>query len=80
MLRTIRDRPKLFWHFSILPPANYLTPSSNEFYTKFQKKRTKSCSKGFAKYLSSEKYILDHEKDQNRNFCQARMKVYGLEG
>ena len=46
------------------------------WYQNFQKNRTKNYSKVLAKYLSSEKCIFDHEKDENWNFWQARMKVY----
>lgn len=35
-------------------------------------------SKKDPKYLSKEKCIFDHEKYENRNFCQATMKVYEL--
>ena len=47
-------------------------------YQNFSKDRTKSCFLRFEKYLSSVKCIFDHEKDKNRNFCQARMIVYDL--
>ena len=49
-----------------------------DWYQKFQKNRTRTCFLSCANYLSSVKCIFDLEKDQNRNFCQARMKVYDL--
>ena len=49
-----------------------------DWYQNFQKNRTRTCFLSCAKYLSSVKCIFDLEKDQNRNFCQARMKVYDL--
>ena len=61
--------PLRLWYFSSLRVDSYQN---------FPKIRTKTCFLGLAKYLSSEKCIFDHEKDENRNFCQTRMKVYDL--
>ena len=61
--------PLRLWYFSSLRVDSYQN---------FLKIRTKTCFLGFAKYLSSEKCLFDHEKDKNRNLCQARMKDYGL--
>jgi len=49
-----------------------------DWYQNFQKNRTRTCFLRCPKYLNSVKCIFDLEKDQNQNFCQARMKVYDL--
>ena len=68
---------KLFLNF-VLSKLSYFSFLRVDSYQNFQKNRTKTCFLGIAKHLSVEKDIFDCVKDGNRNFCQARIKVYDL--
>ena len=62
------------------PSSNYHTPSSydstdTKIFTKIEQELALYGSQSI--WFQS-KYIFDHGKDQNRIFCQARMKVYDL--
>ena len=76
----VRNRPKFFGNIFEFSPLQlwYFSFLRVDSYQNFQIMRTKTCFLGSTKYFSSAKCIFDHEKDQNRYFCQAKMKVYDL--
>jgi len=76
----IRNRLKLFWNYfwKNPPPIMKLQVLRSRLIPKLSKKSNKNLLFELCKVFEFCKMHFWPWKDQNRNFCQARMKVYDL--